>query len=336
MGLIGCGGNMRAHLRRLVAIPEVRIIAVEEPNAENVKLAREQYPALADVPVFTSHREMLAAGKPDAVEISTPHTLHFEQIMDSLDAGCHVLCEKPMTCTSEEAYQVCEKARSGGRVMMVSYQRHQQALYRWMREFIGSGGLGNLQFVAAQQYQSWYEGRVAGKGWRHIAHLSGGGQLNDSGSHMVDILLHVTGLRPARVSALQQNLGLEVDVNMGINVQFEGGALGSIAILGQAPGIGGKVYEDVTITGDRAGLYYRTMGTAGDQPVLQLRMRGKTEPEPELPGLPEGSDPDRAFVEVIFGRAENEAPPECGLRTIQLSEAAWRSAAQDGVPVSVA
>jgi predicted dehydrogenase len=70
--------------------------------------------------------------------------------------------------------------------------------------------------------------------------------------------------------------------------------------------------------------------------VLQLRMRGKTEPEPELPGLPEGSDPDRAFVDVILGRAENEAPPECGLRTIQLSEAAWKSAAEGGMPVPVA
>lgn len=335
MGLIGCGGNMRAHLRRLTTIDDVRVVGVVEPNPDNVKLAKEQYAALAAVPVFTSHRDLLAEVKPDAVEISTPHTLHFEQIIDSLDAGCHVLCEKPMTCTSEEAHQVCEKASRSGKVMMVSYQRHQQALYRWMREFIASGGLGNLQFVTAQQYQSWYEGRVAGKGWRHLAHLSGGGQLNDSGSHMVDILLHVTGLKPAVVSAVQQNLGLEVDVNMGINVQFEGGALGNIAIVGQAPGIGGAVYEDVTITGDKAGLYYRTLGTADGKPLLQLRMRGQREPEPELPGLPETSDPDHAFVDVIQGRAENEAPAECGLRTIQLSEAAWKSAASGGTPVPV-
>lgn len=334
MGLIGCGGNMRAHLRRLAQIPEVEIVGIVEPNADNVQLAQEQYPHLKEVPVFLEHSALLEIRKPDAVEISTPHTLHFRQIMDSLDAGCHVLCEKPMTCTSAEAHAVCERARASGKTVMVSYQRHQQALYRWMREFIQAGNLGELQFVAAQQYQSWYEGRIAGKGWRHLSHLSGGGQLNDSGSHMVDILLHVTGLQPQRVSAFQQNLGLEVDVNMSINVQFEGGALGSIAILGQAPGIGSRVYEDVTITGDKAGLYYRTMGTPDDRPLLQLRLRGKTEPEPELPDLPEESDPDHAFVDVILGRAENEAPPECGLRTIQLSEAAWKSADQGGVPVA--
>ena len=125
--------------------------------------------------------------------------------------------------------------------------------------------------MTAQQYQSWYEGRIAGKGWRHIAHLSGGGQLNDSGSHMVDILLHVTGLLPVSVSAVQQNLGLEVDVNMGFNVRFAGGALGSIAILGQAPGIGGTVYEDVTITGDTRSF------EAEVQQLLERRIRQVSE-----------------------------------------------------------
>lgn len=336
VGLIGCGGNMRAHLRRLTAIPEVKLVGVVEPADENARLAREQFPALQSVPFHAHHAPLLSKQRPDAVVISTPHAYHCEQILAALDAGCHVLCEKPMTCTSEEARRVCERASNSGRVVMVSYQRHQQPLYRWMRSFIAGGGLGDLQFVTAQQYQSWYEGRLAGKGWRHLAHLSGGGQLNDSGSHLVDILLHVTGLVPETVSALQQNLALEVDVNMALTIRFRGGTVGSIAIVGQAPGIGGRVYEDVTLTGDRAGLYYRTMGTAGGEPVLELRQRGETAPMAALPGLPQGSDPDRAFLDVILGRAENEAPPECGLRTILLSEAAWRSAAAGGVPVPVA
>jgi predicted dehydrogenase len=326
---------MRGHIRRLLTIPEVEIVGIVEPAAENVAKAVEQYPQLATVPAFREHAEVLALA-PDAVTISTPHTFHGEQILASLDAGAHVLVEKPMTCTSAEARAVCEGARASGKTVMVSYQRHQQALYRWMRQFVAGGGLGELQFVQAGQYQSWYEGRRAGRGWRHLSHLSGGGQLNDSGSHMVDILLHVTGLKPQVVSAWQQNLGLEVDVNMAINVQFDGGALGNIAIVGQAPGIGGAVYEDVTLTGTEAGLYYRVIGQPENRPVLQLRLAGKTEPEPELPGpMPSSTPPDQAFVDVILGRAPNEAPPECGLRTIQLSEAAWRSAANGGAPTAV-
>src|SRR5690242_1641441 len=86
VGLIGCGGNMRGHLRRLETIREVEIIGIVEPAAENIAKAVEQFPALAGVPTFAAHQEMLRLG-PDAVEISTPHTLHAEQILDSLDAG---------------------------------------------------------------------------------------------------------------------------------------------------------------------------------------------------------------------------------------------------------
>jgi predicted dehydrogenase len=92
----------------------------------------------------------------------------------------------------------------------------------------------------------------------------------------------------------------------------------------------------VTITGSEAGLYYRVLGQPDNKPLLQLRRSGKTEPEAQLPGvLPPTTDPDRAFIDILLGRAQNEAPPECGLRTIQLSEAAWRSAAAGGAPTPV-
>ena len=80
----------------------------------------------------------------------------------------------------------------------------------------------------------------------------------------------------------------------------------------------------------------RNSDIAGSKPLLQFRRAGKTEPEPDLPGeMPPTVDPDRAFIDILLGRAENEAPPECGLRTIQLSEAAWRSAAAGGVPTPI-
>src|SRR5437879_2313589 len=121
VGLIGCGGNMRGHIRRLTAIPEAEIVAIVEPAPANVQTAREQYSQLAAVPMFDTHAAMLAAVRPDAVEISTPHTLHAQQILDSLDAGCHVLCEKPMTCTTAEAKAVVERAEQTSKTVMVSY-----------------------------------------------------------------------------------------------------------------------------------------------------------------------------------------------------------------------
>src|SRR4051794_32014950 len=76
IGLIGCGGNMRAHVRRLLEVPEAEIVAIAEPNGDNVATARQQYPALVETPVYAGHEQLLAGARPDAVVISTPHTLH--------------------------------------------------------------------------------------------------------------------------------------------------------------------------------------------------------------------------------------------------------------------
>ena len=77
---------MRGHIRRLEAIPEAQIIGIVEPVAENVAKVVELFPSLTGIPIFPDHRAMLQL-EPDAVEISTPHTLHAQQILDSLDAG---------------------------------------------------------------------------------------------------------------------------------------------------------------------------------------------------------------------------------------------------------
>src|SRR5438876_758701 len=96
VGLIGLGNNMMGHVRRLLEIPEVQIVAAVDPVAASQAQFQERYPSLAKVPVFTDHGEMLRRVQPDAVEISTPHAFHCRQIVESLEAGAHVLVEKPM------------------------------------------------------------------------------------------------------------------------------------------------------------------------------------------------------------------------------------------------
>ena len=94
VGLIGLGNNMMGHVGRLLQIPEVEIVAGVDPFGA-AKL-HERYPQLRELPIFSDHNEMLREVKPDAVEISTPHSFHHRQILDSLRAGAHVLVEKPM------------------------------------------------------------------------------------------------------------------------------------------------------------------------------------------------------------------------------------------------
>lgn len=327
LGLIGLGNNMMGHVGRLVQIPEVEIVAAADPVPASEQRAKERYPQLAKVPVFKDHQEMLRRVTPDAVEISTPHAFHFRQIVDSLQAGAHVLVEKPMVNSVRDAEEVIRTRDTTGKVVLVSYQRHTQPTFVKMKQVIASGAIGTVEFVQALQNQMWYANkfRTPELPWRVHKDISGGGQLNDSGSHLVDILLHVTDLEPEVVFATQQSFKLEVDVNSAIAVKFTNGAAGNISIVGQAPGIGGSVWEDVTIYGSKGALYYRMVGQPKFQPFLELRRIGETEPV-DLGEMPAGSTPDQNFVDAILGRDTVKSPAECGLRVMQLSEAAWKSA----------
>lgn len=332
---IGCGGNMRGHIGRLLKLKDVELVGLAEPFSANLDKAREQFAPLAEVAGFEHHSKLLAETKPDAVVISTPHKYHAEQILAGLDAGCHVLCEKPMTCTAAEAQSVCAAAEAAGKVVMVSYQRHWMPLFLWLRERLTSGAMGPLEYLTAQQYQSWADHfRNHPEAWRLSPEQSGGGQLNDSGSHLVDILLHITGLEPTKVSCIQQSFEFAVDINSSLVIEFAGGTQGSIQIVGGARGMSTAVFEDITLIGRDEAVYYRTVGQPGEA-KLERRLAGERTVETDAIELPEGTTPDEAFIQTILGVRPNEAPPECGLRTIKLSEAAWRSAAAGGEMVEV-
>lgn len=303
-----------------MAIPGVEVVALVDPAQEMIDLTLERYPQLAGVDVFDGHEKALAAGKIDAVAIATPHTQHKRQILDALSSGVHVLCEKPLVTTVADAHEVIAARDRSGKVGMVSYQRHFQPEYRFMRETIASGAVGKPTFVQALLGQEWK--RATAGTWRQVLELSGGGQLNDSGSHMLDVLLWMTGLRAERVSAYIDNRGTPVDIDSSLSIQFDGGALGSISIAGDAP----HWYEDITVWCERGAFYLRS-GKLSWTDANGNRMT--------CDHLTGGSSPDVNFIDAILGRAEVEAPFECGLRVIELTEAAWRSAAKNGDSVAV-
>ncbi len=322
IGIIGCGGNMSGHVKRLVReyAGEAEVVALVDPSAASIDRLVASNPEAAAVPRFETHTEMLRAVQPDAVEISTPHTLHYEQIMDALGAGAHVLTEKPMVCEVGHALEVIQRSRELGKVLLVSYQRHYQPLFRYIKGQIDAGELGDVQYVAGLQNQDWYRGTQGA--WRSRLALSGGGQLNDSGSHLLDIILWTTGLAVGAVHCFQENFAGEVDINTAISLRFRNGAMGTLSIIGHAPG---GMWEDITFYGSKGSIYYRTAGVRGEPLRFQQRWFDRPDVLTE-PSLPQASDPDRNFIDAIKGRAEVDSPPIGGLRVIELTEAAWRSA----------
>lgn len=320
IGLVGCGGFQRHRIANLFPIPEARITALMDIDPAQIELTKLRYPQLRDVPTFDDLDTMLARADIDAVFIATPHTLHHDQIVRSFEAGKHVLCEKPLVTSVVHAHDVIRSRDRSGKVGMVSYQRHFQAEYIYIREAIIAGRVGAPTCVQALNCQEWK--RFTAGTWRQDPALSGGGQLNDTGSHLVDILMWVTGLRPAEVRAFCDNRGTPVDIDSSVAIRFEGGALGTICIWGDAP----AWYEDVTIGCERGAFLMRNG---------KLSMFDESGNYLTCEGLRGGSTPDQNFIDVILGRAENLAPFECGLRVAELTEAAWRSAAQGGVGVAI-
>ena len=320
VAMVGCGGFQRYRLGTLLQVPEAEVVALCDPSDEQIRLTKERHPSLASLPEFNDHRQMLEEVKPDAIMIATPHTQHVDQIMDGLGAGCHVCCEKPLVTTVADAHKIIAERDRVGKIGMVSYQRHFQPEFRYIKAKIDSGEAGAVQYITVLQSQEWLR---ATKGtWRQLHSLSGGGQLNDSGSHVLDIILWSTGQSVDRVAAFTDNKGTEVDINSSLSLMFKGGAMGSIAIIGDGMGW----HEEITIWCDNIAFFIRD-GKLTTVDRAQNKMKAE-----HLSG---GGTPDKNFIHSILGKVECESPFECGLEVIRLTEAAWTSAANGGAPTQV-
>ena len=310
-----------SHIPRLVASKETEIVGLADPTLESIDQRQTAHPTLNSVPDYRDHREMLEKTKPDAVAIASPHTLHMEHAMDSFAADCHVLLEKPMVTSVREARELLSKRDESGKLLIVSYQRHYLPAYRYVAEAIGRGEIGDVEYVAGLQSQSWVQ-QTAGS-WRQDPRFSGGGQLIDSGSHLIDIIMYAINEEVAGVLAYQTNLGTPVNVNSAISIRFQNGALGTISVVGHGPdGMG----EDISFYGSKGTILLRTPTFKAGQGQETIVTHENHKTGPVDIRFPEESTPDQNFIDAIRGKAKILAPGESGLRVIQVTEAATRSA----------
>ena len=140
--------------------------------------------------------------------------------------------------------------------------------------------------------------------------------MNDSGSHMLAVLLFATGLSVKRCSAFIDNLGSRVDINSALTIEFDGGAQGSVSVVGNGPGW----YEDITIWCEKGAFYMRNGKLEVSDAVGKRYVPSESD-------LPAGSNPDDNFIAAILGKESIGCPALWGLRVIEWTEAAWNSAA---------
>ena len=323
VGMIGTGGIARHHLNQLTAIDGVAVTALCDASEGAIQGAQERFPQLKSAFTTNDYHALLAREDVDAVIVCTPHTQHAQQLIDAADANKHILMEKPMVCSVEDAHKVLKRLEGYNKVVGLAYQRHAMGQFIFIRDKIASGDVGAVTFINALQCQNWKKGTSGS--WRQDPALSGGGQINDSGSHLLDILLWTTGLTVADVSAFIDNRGTPVDINSALAFRFTNGAQGNISVVGESV-IGW--HEDISIWCEKGAFLYRngTLTFVNEQGA-RTTIDGDT--------LPPSHNIDEDFVAAIRGEHGPAAPPLCGLRTIELTEAAWRSAAQNGAPVKM-
>ena len=157
--------------------------------------------------VETDWRAVVERDDVDLVDICTPGSLHAEIAIAALDAGKHVLCEKPLANTVEEAAAMADAASAAsakGVRSMVAFNYRRVPAIELARRLIADGRLGDVRHVRACYLQDWLADPTVPMSWRLRAEESGSGALGDIGSHIVDLTQHLTGQSVTSVSALTE------------------------------------------------------------------------------------------------------------------------------------
>ncbi|MFC4451725.1 Gfo/Idh/MocA family protein [Halorussus aquaticus] len=327
LGAIGLGGLGNIELGLYDEMDDVEIVA----GADVSDGAREAFAAEYGAPTYETHEQMLADRDLDAVNVVTPHTLHYEQAMDCFAAGADVFLEKPMVTGIENAVDLVAAADERGRVLQVGYQRHFDPLFRELKRIVTSGRLGEIHAANAYLGQDWIA--IQRGSWRTDPDLSGGGQLYDSGSHLLDALLWTLDAEPRSVAAVADDRGETVDVNsaLALTLDREGDAApvtASVGVVGDGTngepdegmvvwGTEGHVrYEDGRLTVYEDGVTYEGE-VAGDRDFETLTRRKLSD-----------------FVRASEDGTEPAVPGPFGLRVTALTESAYE-AAETGRTVDV-
>jgi predicted dehydrogenase len=143
IGVIGYGYWGPNLVRNIAEGTDTQVIAVADMKNDRLQLAARRYPGIRTV---TDYRDLLKDSNIDAVAISTPVSTHFTLAMEALQAGKHVLVEKPITAVSEEASRLIDEAARRKLVLMVDHTFVYTGAVRKMRELISSGSLGEIYY----------------------------------------------------------------------------------------------------------------------------------------------------------------------------------------------
>jgi len=225
VGLAGCGQVAHKHVMALRQLPGAILSGVYDPDLDRAETFSRRY----NIPYFTSYQDLLASGI-DAVAICSPSWLHASMGIEAAEKGIHVVVEKPMALTLEEADNLIAACEDNKVVLTVVLQNRFKPAVKLLRSAVEAGRFGKLSHGSA--IVRWNRNReyYLNNPWRERKELGGGALINQA-IHNLDLLLWMMG-SPSSVFAYTANRvspGSAEDLAVGI-IRFKNGALGTIEV----------------------------------------------------------------------------------------------------------
>lgn len=199
-GVIGCGGIAEKRtISGMLLCEHAVCTAVMDRNPDSVARVREKFQIAAG---FTTVEELLAQETVDAVYIATPVFCHKEQVFAAADAGKHILLEKPMGVSVQEAREMTEYCAARGVTLGVGFMMRFHAAHQAVKRLVSDNALGEIVSAYAKFN---CRSPVSPVKWRQTKSFSGGGAMMDMGIHCIDLLQYMTGLHATDVVAMTGN-----------------------------------------------------------------------------------------------------------------------------------
>ncbi|HEX7119969.1 MAG TPA: Gfo/Idh/MocA family oxidoreductase [Longimicrobiales bacterium] len=323
VAILGTGAIAQiVHLPVLSGLDGVELAAVCDVDRPKAKAIASRF----EVPrVFRADEEVFASDDVDAVVICTPSHLHERQAIAALEAGKHVLVERPLALDADGARRVVEAAERAGKTLMVALNNRYRPDVRALSPFLRGGELGEVFFVKA----GWLNRKVrtVRPTWRHRRETAGGGVLMDLGTQALDLCLWLLGYpKVERVNAyLHPGEGMEVEDAAALMLRLENGPVVSVEVTW-------------SLLAQRDRHYLQVLGSHGTGSVSPLMVykeveHGLLDVTPKLAPGPENAytasyrQELRHFVAAARG-AETLAPPRDQIELMRLVALAYRSAAE--------
>jgi predicted dehydrogenase len=269
LGMVGGGpGSFIGAVHRMAARLDDRFELIASALSSNPDLAMTGAKALHIARPYRTYEEMAAAEskRPDGIEavsIVTPNHLHHAPAKAFLEAGIHVICDKPLTTTLADAQDLAAAVERTGLIFGLTHNYTGYPLMRQARAVVTGGELGPIRIVQVEYPQDWLATPLETTGhkqaaWRTDPARSGpGGSLGDIGTHAYNLACFVTGLTCEELAADVTTFvpGRRVDDNIQVMLRFSGGAKG--ALWASQVATGNENNLRLRVYGEKAGIEWR-------------------------------------------------------------------------------